>query len=76
MDISGDPEPLLAAAIVAALTRLDEEVAAVASQPAARPVPGRWVTSAMPRPVIPPPTVRRIHAGEPPVSPKDGEPAS
>lgn len=72
MDISGDPEPLLAAAIVAALTRLDEEAAAAASQPAARPVQGRWVTSAMPRPVVPPPTVRRIHAGEHPVSPKDG----
>jgi len=71
MDISGDPEPLLAAAIVAALTRLDAEAAAAAAQPAGRPVPGRWVTSGRPRPVTPPATVRRVHAGEHPESPTD-----
>jgi hypothetical protein len=71
MDISGDPEPLLAAAIVAALSRLDEEAVAAAAQPPGRPVQGRWVTSGLPRPVTPPATARRVHAGEHPVSPKD-----
>ncbi|MBI5156872.1 MAG: hypothetical protein HZA58_02525 [Acidimicrobiia bacterium] len=74
MDISGDPEPLLAAAIVAALTRLDEEAVAAAAQPPGRPVPGRWVESGRSRPVTPVTTVRRVHAGEQPVSPHGDEP--
>ena len=64
MDISGDPEPLLAAAIVAALTRLEDEAEASAGQPPGRPVPGRWVTSGLPRAVSPPAAARRVHAVE------------
>ncbi len=60
MDISGDPEPLLAAAIVAALTRLDEEAQAAAAVPATRPLTGRWVASSLPRQVVAPAVVRRI----------------
>jgi hypothetical protein len=74
MDISGDPEPLLAAAIVAALTRLEEEAEAAAGQPPGRPVPGRWVTSGLPRPVSPPAAVRRVHAAERVESAKDEPP--
>lgn len=54
MEISGEPGPLLAAAIVAALAQIEEEAAAAASVPPGRPVPGRWVTSGLPRPVSPP----------------------
>ena len=59
MDVSGDPGPLLAAAIVAALAQIEEEAAAAASVPPGRPVPGRWVTSGLPRVVSPPMVVRR-----------------
>ena len=66
MDISGDPEPLLAAAIVAAITRLDEEGRAAAAVPTARPLTGRWVASSLPKAVTPPVVARRIpkKAGE------------
>lgn len=64
MDVSGDPEPLLAAAIVAALTQLEEEAAAAAAVPATRPVQGRWVSSGLPRSVPPPFVARPAPASE------------
>lgn len=54
MEISPDPGPLLAAAIVAALTRLEDEALAAAAVPAIRPVKGKWVASGLPREVLPP----------------------
>jgi hypothetical protein len=54
MEIAPDPGPLLAAAIVAALTRLEDEANAAAAVPATRPVKGRWVASGLPREVLPP----------------------
>ena len=59
MDITPDPGPLLAAAIVAALTRLEEERLAAAAVPPERPVPGRWVAAGLSKPAPPPPLVRR-----------------
>jgi hypothetical protein len=58
MEISGVPEPLLAAAIVAALAVLEEEAASAAAVPAGRPVPGRWVAAGLAR-SVPPPFVAR-----------------
>lgn len=54
MEIAGEPGPLLAAAIVAALTRLEEDAIAAAALPAARPVKSKWVAAGMPREVQPP----------------------
>ena len=58
MDISGEPGPLLAAAIVAAITQIEEEAAAAASVAPGRPLRGKWVTSGIPRSVAPPHVVR------------------
>ncbi len=59
MDIAPDPGPLLAAAIVAALSRLEEEVRAAAAVPPERPVPGKWVATGLVKPVSAPPLLRR-----------------
>jgi hypothetical protein len=59
MDISPDPGPLLAAAIVAALARVDEERRAAAAVAPERPVPGRWVAAGLAKPAPAPPQVRR-----------------
>lgn len=65
MEIAGDPGPLLAAAIVAALTRLEDEANAAAALPAARPVKGKWVASGLPRDVLPPVVARLTPAEHP-----------
>ena len=69
MDIAPDPGPLLAAAIVAALTRLEEEANAAAAVPAARPVKGKWVASGLPRQVLPP----LVHRATPAEHPHRGD---
>jgi hypothetical protein len=51
--VSGQPGPLLAAAIVAAVSRLEEERAKAAAIPPAPPTQGQWVMSGRPRPVQP-----------------------
>ncbi len=58
MEISGEPGPLLAAAIVAAITQIEEEAAAAASVAPGRPLRGKWATSGTPRTVAPPHVVR------------------
>lgn len=51
MEIIGEPGPLLAAAIVAAVVRLEEEARMQSSQPLERPIQARWVMAGIPRPV-------------------------
>lgn len=68
MEITPDPGPLLAAAIVAAITRLDDEAAAAASLPPSRPLKGKWVAAGLPREVQPPVLHRPLpaeHASRP-----------
>jgi len=74
MEISGDPGPLLASAIVAALAQIEEEAADAASVPPGRPIPGRWVTSGLPRAVPPPFVARPARASERSVSGDEAEP--
>ena len=74
MEISGEPEPLLAAAIIAAIARLDEEAALAAGVPPARPEPGRWVTSGLPKTVTPPLVTRRPAMGRGLAAPDDPGP--
>lgn len=64
LDVSGNPDPLLAAAIAAAVIRLEEERAAAAAVAPVRPTPGRWVASGRPRSVHPPPAARPSPAAE------------
>ncbi len=52
-EVSGGADAATAAAIVAALVRLDEEYAAAAASPPIRLAQGQWVLSTMPRPVQP-----------------------
>lgn len=59
MEIAGNPDPLVAAAIIAAVLRLDEEAVSAASVPPAPPLQGRWVIAALPRPVAAPSHVAR-----------------
>lgn len=51
MEIAGEPGPLLAAAILAAVVRLDEEAQRQRSLPQERPKQARWVMAGIPRPV-------------------------
>lgn len=65
MEITPDPGPLLAAAIVAALSRLEDDASAAAAVPAVRPIKGKWVASGLPREVLPP----LVHRPTPAVHP-------
>lgn len=58
MEIAGNPDPLVAAAIIAAVLRLDEEAASAAAVPPAPPLQGRWVMAGLPRSVAPPHVAR------------------
>jgi hypothetical protein len=49
IDVVGGADPLVTAAILAAVTRLEEERAALAAIPPQRPSKGRWVLSGRPR---------------------------
>jgi hypothetical protein len=64
MEIIGEPGPLVAAAIVAAMLRLEEEHAAVQAIPPVRPGQGRWVLSGLPRKVESPFATRQSPTGE------------
>jgi len=54
LEVAGGADPLVTAAILAAVTRLEEERAALAAVPRKRPSRGRWVLSGRPREVSPP----------------------
>lgn len=58
MEFPDGPDPLLAAAIIAALTHLLESEGAATARPAASPLRGRWMASALPR-SVPPPHIAR-----------------
>lgn len=57
IEVTGGSDPLVTAAIIAAVARLEEERLLLASIPPQRPSQGRWVLSGRPR-EIPPPVVR------------------
>lgn len=57
IEVIGGSDPLVTAAIIAAVARLEEERRLLASQPPQRPSQGRWVLSGRPR-EVPPPVVR------------------
>jgi hypothetical protein len=48
-EVAGGADPLVTAAILAAVARLEEERAALAAIPPKRPLKGRWVLSGRPR---------------------------
>ncbi len=54
VEVAGGADPLVTAAILAAVTRLEEERAAMAAVPRKRPSRGRWVLSGRPRTAAPP----------------------
>ncbi|MCH7584700.1 MAG: hypothetical protein IH941_06020 [Acidobacteria bacterium] len=54
VEVAGGADPLVTAAILAAVTRLEEERTALAAAPRKRPLRGRWVLSGRPREVAPP----------------------
>jgi len=54
VEVAGGADPLVTAAILAAVTRLEEERAATAAVPRKRPSRGRWVLSGRPREAAPP----------------------
>lgn len=54
VEVAGGADPLVTAAILAAVVRLEEERAALASIPPQRPSKGRWVLSGRPREAAPP----------------------
>lgn len=64
IEVLGGADPLVTAAIIAAVARLEEELAAEASNPAPRPSPGKWVMSGRPREVSPPVARPAPSAGE------------
>ena len=58
LEITGGADPETAAAIIAAISRLDEEYAAAMAVPPTRPAQGMWVLSTRPRPMQPLPSTR------------------
>lgn len=54
VEVSGGADPLVTAAILAAVARLEEERAELAAIPPRRPSRGRWVLSGRPRDTAPP----------------------
>lgn len=54
IEVAGGADPLVTAAIIAAVTRLEEERAELAAIPPRRPSRGRWVLSGRPRDASPP----------------------
>jgi len=63
VDVTGGSDPLLTAAIIAAVIRLEEERAIEAATPPQPPLQGRWVRSGRPRDVQVP-AVRPIPMSE------------
>lgn len=53
LEVTGGSDPLLTAAIIAAVARLEEERALAAATPPQPPVQGRWVRSGRPRETSP-----------------------
>ena len=51
IEITGGADPETAAAIIAAVRRLDEEYVAALAVPPTRPAQGMWVLSTRPRPM-------------------------
>jgi len=54
IEVVGGVDPLVTAAILAAVARLEEERAALAAYSPQRPSQGRWILSGRPREVVPP----------------------
>lgn len=54
IEVVGGADPLVTAAIIAAVARLEEERTALAAAPPKRPSQGRWVLSGRPREAAPP----------------------
>jgi hypothetical protein len=52
VELTGGADPLLSAAIIAAVARLEEERAVQAANPPRPPLQGRWVRSGRPRDVM------------------------
>jgi hypothetical protein len=50
--VTGGSDPLLTAAIIAAVLRLEEERAVLAAHPPKPPLQGRWVRSGRPRDAV------------------------
>ena len=78
IEITGGADPLVTAAILAAVTRLEEERAARAAVPPKRSSQGRWVLSSRPRePVLsvvrPPPVVEGWSVGSDDSDSVDGQ---
>lgn len=63
-EVVGGSDPLVTAAILAAVARLEEERLLLASFPPQRPSQGRWVLSGRPRGVAPPAVRPQPVAGE------------
>lgn len=64
IEVTGGSDPLVTAAIIAAVARLEEERRLLASIPPQRPSQGRWVLSGRPREVDPPVVRPQPMAGE------------
>lgn len=75
IEVTGGSDPLVTAAIIAAVARLEEERRLLASIPPQRPSQGRWVLSGRPREVAPPVVRPQPMAGEWSVGSEDTEPA-
>jgi hypothetical protein len=64
IEVIGGSDPLVTAAIIAAVARLEEERRLLAAIPPQRPSQGRWVLSGRPREVAPPAARPQPIAGE------------
>jgi len=64
VEVIGGSDPLVTAAILAAVARLEEERLLLASIPPQRPSQGKWVLSGRPRGVAPPVVRPQPVAGE------------
>lgn len=64
IEVTGGSDPLVTAAIIAAVARLEEERRLMASRPPQAPSQGRWVLSGRPRDVPPPVARPRPVTGE------------
>ena len=73
IEVTGGSDPLVTAAIIAAVARLEEERRLIASLPPQRPSQGRWVLSGRPREVPPPVARPQPVAGEWSVASEDSD---
>ena len=74
IEVTGGSDPLLTAAVIAAVARLEEERRILAAIPPQRPSQGRWVLSGRPRGVSPPAARPQPLPGEWSVSSDEDQP--